>query len=190
MTLEKECRTIPKWYVLRDLKRPNAKMRAYQMLQQSPSEQLKVFTPMTKHVVTRAGKKVVEEKPIINDLLFVYANRLTLDPLIEMIDTLQYRYVRGGGPQEPMVVADKEMMQFITIVEGQEPVRFYKPEEVSAAIYGRKIRIVGGQLDGYEGRLMTTRGSKVKRLIVELEGILAVAVEVHPEEECVYDTPA
>ena len=38
--------------------------------------------------------------------------------------------------------------------------------------------IVGGRLDGYEGRLKTTRGSRVKRLIVELPGLLAAGVEV------------
>ncbi len=47
-------------------------------------------------------------------------------------------------------------------------------------MYGRKIRIEGGPLSGYEGRLLTTRGSKVKRLLVELEGFLAVGVEVDP----------
>ena len=45
----------------------------------------------------------------------------------------------------------------------------------------RKIRIVGGPLDGYEGTLQTVRGSKVKRLLVELPGLLSVAVEVEPE---------
>lgn len=48
-------------------------------------------------------------------------------------------------------------------------------------MYGHKIRIVGGTLDGYEGYLLTTRGSKVKRLLVELENYLAVSVEVLPE---------
>jgi hypothetical protein len=48
-------------------------------------------------------------------------------------------------------------------------------------MYGRKIRIVGGPLNGYEGSLLTTRGSKVKRLLVELKGFLAVGVEVDPE---------
>ena len=48
-------------------------------------------------------------------------------------------------------------------------------------MYGRKIRIEDGPLSGYEGSLLTTRCSKVKRLLVELEGFLAVGVEVAPE---------
>ena len=45
----------------------------------------------------------------------------------------------------------------------------------------RKIRIIGGPLDGYEGNLVTTRGTTVKRLLVELPMLLAAAVEVEPE---------
>ena len=43
------------------------------------------------------------------------------------------------------------------------------------------IRIVGGTLDGYEGTLVTVRGSKRKRLLVEIPMLLAAAVEVEPE---------
>ena len=36
-------------------------------------------------------------------------------------------------------------------------------------------------LDGYEGHLLTVRGSKVKRLLVELPHLLMASVEVEPE---------
>jgi hypothetical protein len=55
------------------------------------------------------------------------------------------------------------------------------PEEITPQMYGRPIHIVGGPLDGYEGNLLTMRGSKVKRLLVELKGFLSVGVEVTPE---------
>ena len=45
----------------------------------------------------------------------------------------------------------------------------------------RKIRIIGGKLDGYIGTLLTTRGSKHKRLLVKLPMFLAASVEVEPE---------
>ena len=80
-----------------------------------------------------------------------------------------------------MIVPDRDMNQFMAIVNGRESYKFYTPEEVTPSLYGRRIKIVGGNLDGFEGRLMTTRGSRVKRLIVELEGLLSVGVEVQPE---------
>ena len=80
-----------------------------------------------------------------------------------------------------MTVADRDMEHFIRAVNATESPRYYLPEEITPTMYGRKIRIEGGPLSGYEGRLLTTRGSKVKRLLVELEGFLAVGVEVDPE---------
>ena len=40
---------------------------------------------------------------------------------------------------------------------------------------------MGGMLDGFEGYLLTVRGSKVKRLLVELPTLLAASVEVESE---------
>ena len=54
-------------------------------------------------------------------------------------------------------------------------------EEITPEMLNRPIRIVGGPLDGYEGTLITTRGSKVKRLLVEIPQLLSVGVEVNPE---------
>ena len=48
-------------------------------------------------------------------------------------------------------------------------------------MYGRTVRIIGGTLDGYEGKLLTVRGSKIKRLLVELPGFFSVGVKVEPE---------
>lgn len=46
---------------------------------------------------------------------------------------------------------------------------------------GKKVRLVGGLLDGYEGCLQKMQGSRIKRLFVELPNLLTAAVEVQPE---------
>lgn len=171
-----------KWYVLRDLKRANATTRAYQILQAHAEElQIEVFTPLVKKVVIKSGKREVRETPFIVDLLFVYADKSKFDAVIESMPLLQYRYSRGCKQNDPMTVNDEEMSRFISISRGTERYNYYRPEEVSPSIYGRKVTIVGGTLDGLTGRLMTTRGSKTKRLIIELPGLLALGVEVEAE---------
>ncbi len=80
-----------------------------------------------------------------------------------------------------MIVPDTDMERFMLAVKSTESPRFYSPDEIVPEMYGRKIRILGGPLDGYEGYLLTTRGSRVKRLLVELKDFLAVGVEVNPE---------
>ena len=167
----------PQWFVMRDLKRANAKLPAYKQLAEAHIE---VFTPMRWRIATRRGAQIREEKPFVRDLLFAHATRSILDPIVERTPTLQYRYVRGAYCQ-PMVVKDKDMQRFIGAVEASDTPRFYLPGELSAAQCGQMIRIIGGSLNGYEGRLLSIRGSKTKRLLIELPGILSVGVEVEPE---------
>lgn len=165
------------WFVMRDLKRTNAKLPAYRLLEDLDIE---VFTPMKSHLSTVRGRKIRTEVPVIADLLFVHANRETLDPVVERTPTLQYRYLRNAYLL-PMTVPDTAMERFIRAVASSESPRYFLPEEITPQMHGRKIRIVGGPLDGYEGSLITTRGSKVKRLLVDLHTYLSVGVEVNPE---------
>lgn len=166
-----------RWFVMRDLKRRNAKLPAYKQLIEMG---IKVFVPMKWQVVKRKGDIMREEVPVIQDLLFVYDSRLHLDPIVETIPTLQYRWLHHTF-REPMTVSDVAMEKFIVAVSSSKSPQYYLPQEITPQMYGRKIRIVGGPLDGYDGYLLTTRGSKIKRLFVELEDYLAVSVEVLPE---------
>jgi transcription antitermination factor NusG len=169
------------WYVLRDLKRPNAKERAYQMLPRISNGEIEVYTPMTKKVVKTLGKEIYEDRPYLPDLLFVHEKRSVLDPIIASIDTLQYRLGKGNSLANPMTVRTEEMERFMRVVKSDEQFVYYSPEEVSENLYGKHIRIVGGPLNGLTGRLMTKRGSKSRKLIVDLEQILSAVVEVQPE---------
>lgn len=165
------------WFVMRDLKRTNAKQPAYRLLAE---QQVEVFTPMKWTLVTSKGKKVRKEVPFLQDLVFVHDTREKIDPIVAKCPTLQYRFLRKTY-RKPMTVSTSEMERFIHAVSNSESPRYYLPEEITPDMYSRKIRIVGGPLDGYEGCLLTMRGSKVKRLLVELPNLLTAGVEVSPE---------
>ena len=166
-----------RWFVMRDLKRANAKQQAYQILKE---KNIEVFTPMKTRLCVVKGEQIRKEVPCITDLLFVHTTRETLDPIVQNIPTLQYRWLRNKY-REPMTVPDAEMERFIRAVHASALPKYYLPEEITPEMYNCPIRIVGGLLDGYEGMLLTTRGSKVKRLLVEIPHLLAVGVEVNPD---------
>lgn len=166
--------TTEHWYVMRDLKRPNASMPAYKQLSECGIE---VFTPMRQALKVRKGKRVRESVPVIRDLLFVRETRAVLDPIVESIPTLQYRYRRGGEYREPMIVADSDMDIFIRAVSGSPNPKYYLPQELTPSMYGHSIRVIGGALDGYEGKLLSVRGARTKRMLVELPEFVTVAVE-------------
>lgn len=168
---------LPHWFVMRDLKRRNASLPAYKMLAELG---IKVFTPMVWKLVERQGRRIPQEIPFMQDLLFVYSSREALDPIVARTKTLQYRFVRGGY-QVPMKVNDEDMERFITAVSASENPYYYTPEEITPNMLGRRVRIVGGTLNGYEGRLLKLQGSRTKRIFVELPEFLTAVVEVQPE---------
>ena len=168
---------ISQWFALRDLSRPNAKSSAYELLKDCG---IRCFTPLVKKKMVCGGRREWKDMPYMRDLLFAYSTRSALDPLVEDVISLQYRYVRGGFKQ-PMVVREADMNRFILAVESSVAARYYRPEEITPAMRNRKIRIIGGPLNGLAGTLVTIRGTRVKRLLVEIPTLLAAAVEVEPE---------
>lgn len=166
------------WFVMRDLKRPNTKLPAYKQLGE---EKIEVFTPMKWQLTISQGKRIRTEVPFMQDLLFAHSTREDLDPIVDKTPTLQYRYLRGGAYREPIIVKEMDMNRFMNAVRTTDTPVYYLPGELTPSMYGRKIRIIGGPLNNYEGYLLSVRGSHVKRLLVDLPNFLTVAVEVSPE---------
>lgn len=166
----------PCWFVLRDLKRFNAKAPAYKAL---PELGFQTFTPM--HWVltdssTRGRQRLYV--PFIPNLLFVKSLRADLDPVIAKTETLQYRYIRGAQAT-PMTVPTDEMERFIAAVtSAPDTCHYYTPDEITDQMLGKKVRIIGGALDGTVGHLLTRRGAKTKRLILQLQDMLIASVTI------------
>lgn len=165
------------WFVLRDLKRANAKLPAHKFLSELSFE---VFTPLRCQISVKRGKRTREEVPVIRDLLFVHATREELDPIFEKNPTIQYCYKKGSY-RNPMTVDESDMARFVHAFQSSSTPKFYQPGELTPAMYGRKVRIIGGPLNNYTGHLLALRGSGKKRLIVELSDYLSIGVEVDPE---------
>lgn len=166
------------WFVMRDLKRRNSNSLTIHDLAKAG---LEVFTPMTQMVMKIGGKLQRREVPVIQDLLFIHDSKETLDPIVRCTPTLQYRYQRGKSTAEPTIVRHDEMERFIFAVSNNETPIYYKPGELTESMYGKSVHIHGGRLDGYEGRLLSLKGMRKRRLIVELPGLLSAAVEVEPD---------
>ena len=82
----KQAMTLPQWFVMRDLKRSNAKQPAYKLLNELS---IKCFTPMVWKVAVSKGKRILKKVPFMQDLLFVYDSRRVLDPIVERIVSFQ-----------------------------------------------------------------------------------------------------
>lgn len=167
-----------KWFVMRDLTRANASRPAWEELERSG---FRVFTPLVWKLRRKGTVKERQLAPVIHDLLFVESTRKELDPEVDRRPTLQYRYVRGGAYREAMTVRHDDMERFIKATSSTDDPKYFSPSELTASMIGREVKIVGGPLDGYTGHLLSVRGMRKRRLIVELPGMLSSAVEVSPD---------
>ncbi len=164
-----------KWYVMRDLKRANAKLPAYLQLKDAGFE---VYTPTTWELTVRNGKHTKIERPIIRDLLFVHSTHGRLNPIVEQTPTLQFRYKKGGAYKEPIIVRNLDMHIFMTAAGMCAEPQYFFPDQITPEMTGRRIRIIDGPLIGYEGHLQKIRGTKTKHVLVRLADIIAVSVTV------------
>ena len=166
------------WFVMRDLTRANTTRPAWKELTDAG---FRVFTPLVWKVRMKGSRKERYKTPAIHDLLFVESSRWLLDPEVARRATLQYRFVRGGAFGEAMTVGDKEMERFIKATSSTDDPKYFMPSELTSSMIGKEVRIVGGPLDGFSGHLLSVRGSRKRRLLVELPGMLTSAVEVSPD---------
>lgn len=164
-----------KWFVLRDLKRPNAKNPAWKML---PELSFEVFTPMRERLREVGGRKIRETVPVLADLLFVKSTAPDLDEVMLGNPTLQYRFMRGFAYRTPMTVPDAEMETFIKAVKEASRITYYLPDELTPDMCGREIRVVDGPMQGHVGKILKLRGRTKPRLLVQLNDILIAAVEI------------
>ena len=81
-----------------------------------------------------------------------------------------------------MTVRPGEMERFIAVATATDTPKYYTPDELTNLSYGKQVRLVcDGIMNGYEGKLLAIRGSRKKKLVIEMPGLLAVEYEVSPE---------
>ncbi len=166
----------PKWYVMRAYK---CEKKAEDILGSERS--LEYFIP--KHYAVRVyhGVKSKRLVPVIPSLIFVHASQEQIVEFKKDHNFLQFIiWDKSSGP-EYLVVPDKQMEDFIRVASADaDTTSFYGPEEINIE-KGTRVCIHGGQLDGVTGTFMQVKGKRNRRLVVMLEGLIAVAAEVHPD---------
>ena len=73
------------------------------------------------------------------------------------------------------------MQQFINITLSENKELIYlQPDEINLA-HGTRIKIHGGEFNGYEGVFIKLKGKRNKRVVVDIDNLIALAVEISPE---------
>ncbi|MDR0955022.1 MAG: UpxY family transcription antiterminator [Rikenellaceae bacterium] len=148
----------------------------------SGKDGLEYFIP--KHYAVRVyhGVKSRRLVPVIPNLIFVHASQKQITEFKQSYNFLQFVMWEKSTGLEYITVPDQQMDSFIRIASQheEETTVYYKPEEIDIQ-RGARVRIHGGRFDGVEGVFMQVKGKRNRRVVVMLEGVMAVAAEVHPD---------
>lgn len=145
---------------------------AYQRLQRKGVE---VFVPMRWVEKTIGGKLQRIEVPVLHDLLIAHSTINILDDLMIDIPKLQYRY-KIGGQRQKMVVSDKDMERFILATGNATQIDYYGAGEITSDMLGKKMKLIGGPLNGQEVQLLKMQGMRKKRIVVGIPDLVWAVV--------------
>lgn len=132
------------------------------------------FIPMRYEIREKNGRKKRELVPVIRDLIFVRAIQSELQWIKDRNPYLQYMIdIRNG---RKIIVPDKQMRDFIAVAGTyNEHLIFFSPDEVNFR-KGTKVRITGGDFEGYEGVFVKVKGARDRRVVISLQGVIALAM--------------
>lgn len=160
-----------KWYVMRVFKR---ELQAEDALKGEYG--MEHFIPKLFSIRKRHGKEERVLKPSIPGIVFVHANRRGIRQFKEYFPVMQYFYQKCHiGLEKPLTVPDKEMQNFILIArQMMQDISYHDPDEIQLC-RGDKVRIIGGVFEGLEGTLLRVKGKRSKRVVVKIEGVVAIS---------------
>lgn len=142
---------------------------------------LEYFIPKCYAVRVYHGVKSKRLVPVIPSLVFVHATHNQIVDFKKRHNFLQFVIWEKTTGKEYLTVPDDQMENFIKVASHyEENTVFFRPDEIDIA-KGTRVCIHGGKFDGVKGVFMHVRGKRNRRLVVMLEGVMAVVAEVCPD---------
>lgn len=144
------------------------------------SENLDCFVPMQYKISIKKGKKIRILVPVIHNLIFVHACPSDLKRVKSKVSYLQYITDTRSG--QKIIVPDNQMKRFIAVAGTyNDHLLYFQPEELNLS-KGSKVRITGGEFEGQEGIFLKVKGARDRRVVVEIQGVIVVAMAtIHPD---------
>lgn len=163
-----------RWFAMRVTYRREIKVQ--DMLKEQGIE---CFVPMRYVMKVHRGKPKKMLVPVISSLVFVHTRQSVIQEFKKGVPYLQYMTDKA---HEKIVVPDAQMTHFIAACGTySESLMFFDPSEVNLA-KGTRVRVIGGEFEGYEGVFVKVKGVRDRRLVIAIQGVIAVAMaSIHPD---------
>lgn len=140
-------------------------------------ESIECYYPVKIVEKEHKGVKAIVKEPAVSSLLFFRSTATKAKEIQKCFDghVILYKYRSSGNPA---VISDEEMSVFKLITSGGNPDLEYMDVGAITFKKGQHVRVTGGLFEGAEGHIQRIRGNK--RLVVAIEGIVAVATSYIP----------
>ena len=128
----------------------------------------------------QAGPAIFRRKPVVNSLIFVHAPAEDIPKIRFEIEGRGFIYMTPDWKQ-PEVIPDRQMGMFRMVASsGADGLQFFSDDDITRYRKGDRVRVTEGPLKGAEGYIK--RIKKDRRLLVAIEGFVAVAVSFIPPQ--------
>lgn len=121
---------------------------------------------------------IVKEEALVNNLIFVRASRGELIEYKRRNEMLRLRFMMNTRLHEPIIVPDKQMEDFMRVVESGEDELTYLDHPDIVLTKGMPVEVIAGPLQGVQGHVV--RMHRDRRVIVSIAGLVAVAAASMP----------
>ncbi|MFI3302398.1 MAG: UpxY family transcription antiterminator [Rikenellaceae bacterium] len=134
------------------------------------------FIAMTRKSITVGGRRRMVTAPAIHNLIFVKVDRAQLQQIKKDINFLHNTLTKVDGVLSPIIIPSKDMEQFIGVTTKSLEQLIYLDSLETNLSKGTRVRITGGEFAGYEGVLMRVKGARDRRVVLSIDGVVAVAM--------------
>lgn len=128
----------------------------------------------------RHGRFTWEPLSVLTGYIFVRTEKEIQVQIPRRLISLRTMVYLQEGLLRPVIVRDEEMASFIRVSGSQEEKILYLDPAKLNLKKGDRVRVIGGTFVGVEGVFVQIGGKHEKRVVVELEGLIAVATAAIP----------
>lgn len=144
-------------------------------------EGIENFIPMYYQPVKGKQKKG-KIVPVIYGLIFVHATFSDIQYLKKERGIEYLQYIIDSRSREKIIVPEDQMRRFIAVVGTyHESLLYFQPNELNLK-KGTRVRVCGGEFEGQEGIFVKVKGARDRRVVISIQGVIAVAIAaIHPD---------
>lgn len=139
---------------------------------------IECFVPMQRKVKVVKGRKVSVMEPVIHNLIFVHAARKDVHQFKSQVSYLQYMTRRNETKNEPIIVPEWQMNDFIKVSTSAVDNLIYLDSNEMLIEKGTPVRIHGGSFDGVTGTFVKIKGKRSRKIVLTIQDVVSVAIDV------------